>query len=51
MNKRKNLSDFPAGPVVKKSAFLMQETWVRSLVWEEPTEQLSLCTTSTEPVC
>ena len=30
----------------------LQETWVWSLIWEDPTylEQLSLCTTNTEPV-
>ena len=31
---------------------LMQETQVQSLIWEDPTsmEQLSLCTTTIEPV-
>ena len=40
--------DFPGGTVVKK-----QGIWVQSLVQENPTraEQLSPCTTTTEPAC
>ena len=45
---------FPGSSEVKKKKKIhlqMQETWVQSLIWEDPqaAEQLSLCT-STEPV-
>ena len=38
------LLDFPGGPVVK-NLLVLQETLVRSLVWEDPT-----CFMATEPM-
>ena len=37
---------FPGGSVVKNLFVSMQETWVQSLIWEDPT-----CQGATKPVC
>ena len=43
------LRDFPGGPVVKNPP-ANAGARVRSLLWEDPKGQLSLCTTTTKPI-